>query len=223
MADRSDLIDFWRRLPARGFVHPDDKDVLASRPHGLKTDHLPVPWWGALKTARAFLLFLNPGFNPETDLESAKDSVMMSLRRRRLAGDNVEREIIERHKDQGSAFEGWFKNKLRGVCGPEAMERDLCVLNIVAYKSGTFSDHKMIKELPSSTFIRQVVTDELAPRARAGDLMLVVVRQARRWGFSVKDQSATLRVLDPKSEARGGYLTENTEHGRQLRAFLARA
>ena len=108
------------------------------------------------------------------------------------------------------------------MCTADAIEKDLCVLNLVAYKNTTFGDHKLIKILPSSALIRQVVTDELAPRARGGELMLVVVRQARKWGFSVEDQSDTLRVLDPKSEARGGHLTENTQHGLLLRAFMAR-
>ncbi len=222
MATRQDLLDFWRRLPADAFVHPDDDEVLRSHKHGLNTNHLPGPWWGALTTARAFLLFLNPGYNPATDLESANDPMMMSLRRRRLAGEHVEREVMARHRGRGSAFEAWFDRKLRGVCTADAIEKDLCVLNLVAYKSTTFRDHKLVKLLPSSTLIRQVVTDDLAPRARAGKLMLVVVRQARKWGFSVADQSSTLRVLDPTSEARGGHLTENTEHGRLLRAFLAR-
>lgn len=222
MATRRGLINFWQQLPADRCVHPADEVPLRSHAHGLKTDHLPGPWWGSLKAARAFLLFLNPGFNPATDLESAKDPVMASLRRRRLAGEHVEREVMAHHRGRASAFEARFDRKLRGVCTADAIENELCVLNLVAYKSTTFRDHKLIKLLPSSTLIRQVVTDELAPRARAGELMLVVVRQARKWGFSVADQTDTLRVLDPKSEARGGHLTENTEHGQLLRAFLAR-
>lgn len=219
---RADLLAFWQALAANEFVHPADAQVLRARKHALKTEHLPVPWWGALTAARAFLLFLNPGFDPATDLESAKDPVMVALRRRRLAGERVEREVMAHHRGRASAFEAWFDRKLRGVCTADAIVNDLCVLNLVAYKSTTFRDHKLIDLLPSSKLIRRVVTDELAPRARAGELMLVVVRQARQWGFSVTEQSDTLRVLDPKSEARGGYLTEKTEHGKLLRAFLAR-
>jgi hypothetical protein len=222
MATRQDLLDFWRRLPADAFVHPEDAEALSSHAHDLQTNHLPGPWWGALRTARAFLLFLNPGYNPATDLESAKDPVMASLRRRRLAGEDVERDVLAHHRGRRSAFEAWLDRKLRGVGTADAIEKDICVLNLVAYKSTTFRDHKLIKLLPSSSLIRRVVSDELAPRARAGELMLVVVRQARKWGFSVEDQSATLRVLDPKSEARGGHLTENTVHGQFLRSFLAR-
>ncbi len=170
--NRSDLIAFWRRLPADRFVHPDDVDVLARFRHDLKTDHLPGPWWGELRTARAFWLFLNPGFNEDTDLESANDSVMMSLRRRRLAGEIVEREVIARHRDRASAFDGWFNRKLRGVCTADAIVDDLCVLNLVAYKSTTFHNHRLIKFLPSSQLIRQIVADELAPLARVAVAMM---------------------------------------------------
>ena len=221
MATRSDLLYFWRRLSDDRFIHPDDEDALHRGDHNLKTDHVPGPWWGSLKTARAFLLFLNPGYNPDTDLESANDHVMASLRRRRLDGENVEREVIAHHRLRGSKFEAWFDQKLRGVCAADAITNDVCVLNLVAYKSSVFRDQRLIERLPSSRFIRQVVQEEIAPRARAGEMFLGVVRQARGWGFSVTEQSDTLRVLDPKSEARGGFLTENTVHGLLLRRFLA--
>ena len=222
MTDRSELLEFWKRLPADHFVHPEDKPVLDAHKHHLKLDHLPGPWWGSLLSARAFMLFLNPGFNEGTDLESNGDAVMASLRRRRLYGEDVEHQVLERHRQCRSPFEGWFEKKFRGVCTANAIEHDLCILNLVAYKSHVFRDPKLIAELPSSRLMRQLVNDEIAPRARAGELMLIVVRQARRWGFKVSEQSDTLRVLNPRSEARGAFITANTEHGRLLWHFLTR-
>jgi hypothetical protein len=218
MTSPLDLVEFWRRLPPDRYVHPDDLATLASTKHRLVLEQLPVPWYGSLQTARVFVLLLNPGHDAAT--APSLDSEMIALRRRRLAGEGVEADVIALHRKNKTGFEKWFGGKLRGVSKVDALTTDLCVLNLVAYCSPAFQDHRLIGLLPSTQLVRRIVQEDLAPRARAGEVMLLVVRQAARWGFTKDDQTPTLRVFDPKTEARGAHMTIKTTHGHHLDAFL---
>jgi hypothetical protein len=59
------LIEYWSILDGQT-VHPDDQLVLP--PGEFAIDLQPLPWNGPLRSARAYILLLNPGLNP-TDHE----------------------------------------------------------------------------------------------------------------------------------------------------------
>lgn len=58
-----DLIGYWSERRGQT-VHPDDRAMVLS--NGWFGSHLqPLPWNGPLRTARSYVLLINPGLSPD--------------------------------------------------------------------------------------------------------------------------------------------------------------
>lgn len=218
-----DLKKFWSRLPAGENVHPDDRAVLASRPHQLQTEVVPGPWYFNLDNARLFILMANPGRVDGRDLDEfyGHGQPLDTLWRRKLAGENIEREMLEVNARHQLAGHRWFLERLRGTIeGHSAILDTVCVLNLVPYRSTGVPDYRsVVKHLPSVEVVKTLVHQEILPRARAGQVMLVAARDVENWGLKGEPETDTVCI---GGVARGGHLTPNSKHGPAIRAFLSR-
>src|ERR1700730_6186425 len=81
------LVEYWSALD-RQTVHPDDRATLSQLPHGqFAVDLQPLPGYGPLRSARVYILFLNPGLKP-TDHEWERLPEVRKALRLNLKGDS---------------------------------------------------------------------------------------------------------------------------------------
>jgi len=83
------LIEYWSVLDGQT-VHPDDQAVLP--PGQFAVDLEPLPWNGPLRSARAYILFINPGLPPDgvspDDYEYEQRPVFREALRFNLTGNS---------------------------------------------------------------------------------------------------------------------------------------
>ncbi len=139
-----DLFDFWSGVPGDAHWHPEDERVLARVPHRFKTECLPNPFFGPLRTAPVVFLFLSPGFRPE-DLEHARCEKGQDYYKRQRTGDAP----LPGKADYEPTWR-WWKRKI-GKLGIDLEEArcHVAFLNINAYKSKSFTGYHMLARLPS--------------------------------------------------------------------------
>src|SRR5271169_6898985 len=80
-----EMIAFWSHHGG-GTVHPEDDAALQPR-NRFETRLLPVPWYGPIKSARAFVALWNPGLDPEDVPYEARNATFREHLRRTLQGD----------------------------------------------------------------------------------------------------------------------------------------
>ncbi len=120
------------------------------------------------------------------------------------------------------AMDKWTKSKRRSVTYYECLRMlsgRLAALELVPYHSSVFSAGRVIDVLPSSIRVRAYVNDVLVPRARAGHIVLVVLRAARRWGLMNHGKNI---VCYEGGEARGAWCGPNTRGGAAILEHLMR-
>jgi hypothetical protein len=210
------LVDFWNPLRDDSFVHPDDAFILDRCRHGFWLNEVPVPWTGPILTAMVFLLYLNPGLENKPEWLSGQER-HRPLVRANLSGcePNYMYHGAYRQTDGGAR---WLSKRLRGVADEESIQSNIAVLELVPYRSQTFSDWAMIPALASSRLMVDVVHKTLLPRACAGEILIVCARAATAWGLS--NTLDIPNVLVANSNNRAGLLTENTKPGQRIRSFL---
>jgi len=140
-ADR--LIEFWKDAPQRApFVHPADAVALRRlgidlQQHGVHPALFPQPWVGPLRTARAFILQLNPGYSgPEVDIESTDQLFSTSLREN-LSGQLPNLFLDPRFKSHPGR--AWVESHLRGVASMEDLASEVAQLELFPYHSKAFN------------------------------------------------------------------------------------
>ncbi|WP_244472936.1 ADP-ribosylglycohydrolase family protein [Methylobacterium sp. Leaf100] len=206
-----DLVAFWARL-GEGHVHPDDRQLVSQGSFAL--DLHPVPWAGALRSAKAYILFLNPGLSEDDPIEEARPAFKAALRDN-LAGDQPYPYLLKEH-----ATHPGFR-WARQTFGPDIVESDapdICMLQLVPYHSkGGAVATRVAPALPSSQMIRRFVREGLMPRVRAGKAALVVARSARLW--EVTDEEPGV-VVYRGAEPRRAFQTSGSRGGRLLREML---
>jgi hypothetical protein len=166
-------------------------------------------------SADVYLLFLNPGVRATPAWERAQRDHEAVLREN-LSGQARNYLFTPGYRgDDGGA--DWLLPRLNGVGSEEEMATRLAVLQIVAYRSRTFTDDHMVGALASSRAMLAAVHEDLLPRARRGEILIACMRSATKWGF--RRETTVPGVL--VGRGRGGHATDKTNVGQAIRDFLA--
>lgn len=197
----------------------------------LHFDLLPVPFVGNLETASVFLLMLNPGFGPhdyfgEYEVPGFREALLNNLhqvRRNRFL-------FLEPQFSWHGGYAYWH-TKLKGVIKALADRKSIrygharqfcqskiAALELVPYHSENFGvPDRIIRDLASAQLAQAFVHEELVPRARKGDCLLVATRKVKNWGLS-KEKNI---VVYTASEARGAHLSPSSSGGQAILKFLS--
>jgi hypothetical protein len=210
------FIEYWSVLDGQT-VHPDDQAVLP--PGQFAIDLQPLPWNGPLRSARTYILMLNPGLKP-TDHEWERRPEVHDALRSNLGGDSPYLYLQSRFIDRPG--NEWTRRWLGSDIGAAQADK-ICVLQLVPYHSEEGDKVKRVaRHLPSSQESIRFVRDWLVPRAKAGEIGLVVARAARQWKLSPADECQSLVVYtNERGECRGAYQTANTRGGKLLRRLIS--
>ena len=101
------------------------------------------------------------------------------------------------------------------------LQHRLATLEIVPYHTAQGFPEGLRNNLSSTYKAKAWVQDELVPRAQRNEILLIVVRQVRQWGFEVNTNSSNL-VTYYGGEPQGAYLTPRTRGGKAIREWLKR-
>jgi hypothetical protein len=182
-----DIFDFWKNYRLGDRVHLLDRPVLDDlrKQHSLNLNCLPLPFYGALKTAPIVLLYLNPGLSSldekEAGTKEAQERMLL-----RLEGNmhlSAER----------AGKKSWWVGKVEFLGLPvEAFLDKLAVLELCAYRSKEFKDGPLISALPSSRAAISWAQGVLFPEAHAGKRVVICLRSSRYWGLA---QGSPMREL----------------------------
>lgn len=211
-----ELVKFWSSLGA-DTIHPSDISSL----HANRFEHrlVPLPWAGPINTASVFVLMLNPGLSPEDiPYENSRAEFVKALRQN-LGGELPYLYFVRGFEDHPG--HRWA----RGTFGWDLNASDaenFCVLQLVAYHLINGDPARAIAgKLPSSLAIQKFVRQSVLPRARRGEVALIVARSSALWGFSVEREDQNVLIYN-SAEARRAYLTAGSRGGALLRQRLAR-
>lgn len=205
------------------------KDFLASSEFGARDSKLhlglmPIPFLGRITSAPIVLLALNPGLNP-VDYFGEYRYDLRAVRRRNLTRPPA-MPWLDPAFSWHSGFMYWHR-KLRGVIDEVARARGLnhlaalefvghriALLELVPYHSSSFGLPKsLVNELPSVGLVRSFVRQELVPRAKAGHVLLICTRAAKRWELP-RGSGAVL--YNRPGEARGASMSLRSRGGKAI-------
>ncbi|MEW6248322.1 MAG: hypothetical protein AB1555_16660 [Nitrospirota bacterium] len=198
----------------------------------LHLDLLPMPFVGNLKSASVFLLMLNPGFGPhdyfgEYNVPEYRTALLNNLRQGR---DNSFMFLDSRFSWHGG-FDYWH-TKLQNVIAAFAeststsygrarsfFQSHIAALELVPDHSVNFTvPARLFNSLRSVQLARAFVHDELLPRAKSRDRLLVVTRAVKHWRLRV---SRNIVAYGP-TEARSAHLSVKSRGGSAILKFLCR-
>ena len=215
-----------------------NSSVFGDPGRGLHLHLLPMPFVGDLVNADIVILLLNPGFETADYVAGGLGSAL-----RTACADTIRQRVSEFaipfiFLDPQFCWSGgyrWWEGKLRGVLAEfarhrglsylealKATSRRLAVLEYFPYCSN--SGPEGLKELPSSTVARNYVHEAVLPRARKGDLTLVVTRQANAWGITSEYDNGSDIIVYAGGETRAAHLSPGSRGGKAiLNRLLANA
>lgn len=221
------IIEFWGSVPERApYLHPADAAALDLagvnlERHGIYPNLFPQPWVGPIKTAKAFILQLNPGFSgPEVEIERSSNDFREALR------ENLLGELPNVFLDSRFiAHPGrrWVESHLRGIASIGRLATAVAQVELFPYHSQRFANiparvKRVLLSLPSVQAMRAWMTHEIVPAALSGQRAVVVQRSSKNWQVAVAEHSSL--VIYRGGECRGGWITQNTRGGKLIMNYL---
>lgn len=195
---------------------------------------LPQPYVGNLATADIFLLSLNPGFDVADywgELEHAgfRKILIGNLHQRPIKG-RLAFPLLDPSFSWHGGYRYW-ESKLRTVIQETAAGRTggyqgaleyaakrLAALELVPYHSTGFRARELIAA-PTAEAMKRFVLRGLLPRAKRGEILIVVLRRARDW--QVPQRARGVVIYQPK-HARSASLGKMSPGGRAILRRLRR-
>ena len=218
-------LDGWSQYVAQD----DARSVKAGR---LQLGLLPMPFAGDLLRARAYVLLLNPGWEPldyfaEWEVPAFRAAVLANYAQAPSHGMFF--------LDPQFAWHGggrYWNGRLKGVItalsarlaiphrsARQRLQQDVCVLEMFAYHSAEWRLPSRIEaRLRSSELVRTFVHDVLQPRASAGEATIIVTRKCSEWGLR---PGRGIVVYEGMSR-RGAHIGPTSRGGAALLEQLAR-
>jgi hypothetical protein len=193
----------------------------------------PVPFIGDLTKADIFILLLNPGFSISS-YESMENPYYRALLVRNQHQEFMDVEFpfmsLDPNLASAAGFIWWhakFAKIIKFVANVESisylaamkrLSRRVAAIELIPYRSKSFSAHRLTKVLPSANAARQFVQGELVERARRGEATIIVTRKAKEWGLTkakAKEWGLTEAdvVIYEGGHTRGAHLGPNTKGG----------
>jgi hypothetical protein len=191
---------------------------------------LPMPFIGNLRTASIFLLMLNPGARPhdffgESDVKDYRAALLKTLKQERDVDG-----LLDPHFAWHGRY-GYWQGKLSKVFERRAangrtygaarrdVESRMAALELLPYHSTSYRmPDRMLAKLRSVRLIRSYVMEVLVPRAKAGNVLIIVGRAAKKWGEFPKSKNI---VVYSGPAARSAHLTPDSAGGKAILRFLA--
>ena len=212
MATERDIFEFWRRWSRDldGSVHPDDRpflDAASGIDFELNVGRPPTPWDGPLASAKIIFCYANPRFSQD-DLHDEYIEIM----RRQLDG-NQPLPIDLPH------WGSWYREQFGFLGSLAEIDQLVAVFNVCPYASRNMdgANGRVSAGLPSTWAAQRHLREVLIPKAKQGEIILVIPRAHQRWGVTigfdsdniildaaphgripVKARPKILRCLDPK-------------------------
>lgn len=226
------------KLPHR--VYSTTEDYVSSEDFGnpgslLQLGLLPVPYAGDLAKADIFILLLNPGFDTvdiygENDVSDFREATTRMLNQD-LANEEFPF-IFLNPKFCWSGGYRWWERKLhdvaatyantKGVSYLEALRvvsQHLVAIELIPYHSAS-SPPGAVRKAPSAIEAQRFVKEVILPRARLGQVTVIVTRQAATWGLTASKGEPGIVVYDG-GHARGASLSTNSAGGQAILRRLA--
>ena len=188
---------------------------------------LPVPYAGNLEKSDIFILLLNPGFAPSDYHGEYQHRDFKKALQQNLEQDFRGVEYPFLYLNPRFCWHGayrWWEAKLRSIVQEVANEqyegrylnalksvsRRVSAIELVPYHSAHFRGGAKWTNLPSAQAAKTWVHNSLAPRAKNGEIVIVVTRKIDVWG--IKPLSKRIVCYDGL-EARAAHLTSNSRGG----------
>jgi len=183
------IFDFWKKLPDKSCVHPEDLEVV-EKCNGVFELHVPPGHInGQLKTAPVIALFLNPGFEDEKC-----------------------RELLFKQIEGESDFPLWF-NRWRqwfiprvkiGDMTEAEIAKNVSIFNVCSYasKDAKLLTPAILKKLPSTQVAIKYLHEVLIPQAQRGERFIVVCRAAWAWKIDKALECDNIKFVN---NPRGGH------------------
>jgi hypothetical protein len=204
------LIEYWSVLDGQTqTVHPDDQAVL---PQGqFAIDLQPLPWNGPLRSACAYILLLNPGLKP-TDHEYEQRPEFREALRFNLTGNSPYLYLQSRFADRPG--NDWARLLFGWDIG-DAHADKICVIQLVPYHSQDGGPaNRVAQHLHSSKKSIRFVHDWLVPRAKAGEIGLILLAR-QNYGGSPRGRVSVHHCLQ---RGRVPGCISDSEHARRKAA-----
>lgn len=201
----------WSTEEALSHRHTFDKEEHLHKL--LHADLYPHPFIGSLSRATVFILYGNPGFGVSDYLDEHQNPSHEAACLRNLSGESDDFFVLGGQSKATGAYEYWhgvFKTSISALAQrlsipiSEAIQiftRNVCILEATAYHSKK-SPGRRFNGLPSSQVARRFVHAHLLPRAKLGDILIFVWRQASFWG----SRSAEFGRYRPPSQSGAGQV-----------------
>lgn len=204
-----DIFQYWENMKqATDYKHPDDLIVLKELEDDIKGDinfdFPPGPYWGPIKNAKIVLCYANPSINsPSLDTLKSKHNTVTLINQ--LKG-------TEKYPYELSGWREWFEQKANSLFPDinkeqrlEQASHQMAVINLIPYASKNMDNLASIANcLPSSWVAQQFLREHLIPKAKKGEILLIMCRSAHLWGLKSSHGSDNIII----SKARNGFTTE---------------
>lgn len=179
-----EVLEFWRPVgEAKRGPHREDRVVLERHRHSLVLKRAPEPWFGNIRSAKVFFLTLNPGHGPNDAQDKPRTRAKFnSFIYKMLRGEASQDDYFRAATPDAL---NWLKRTYGGFWQKDDFFDKICNLRLLAYPSPDSSGFKdtILNELPSSQIMSDFVHSYLLPRAKQGQLALLVLRSPTLWGF----------------------------------------
>jgi len=210
-----ELIAYWSCMKG-GNIHPDDVPYIDRMK--FETHLHPVPWVGPLKTAKVYLLFLNPWLSQDdVDYEKSNPEFITILRNNIQDGLQPYFYLLERFNDHPGYR--WARRIFGSDIGESQTDR-FCIIQLVPYHSREGAAARALaRKLPSTIAAREFVQKTPIPRVLDRQIGLVVARSTKLW-LGEHDAEGESLIIYKGGECRAAFQTKGTRGGRLLRDLL---
>jgi len=192
------LIKFWGGEYAEPpYIHAED-GFYVRKPYTLSFDLMPQPWRGDMFQSKVFLLRLAPALSkPIADYEKASAAFRKTLKIN-LLGRTPHFLLDPAFKDHPESAA--FAASLKGLAPQARLTKHVSEIFLLPYHhksvAGDAKAKKLIEDFPTCDDMRNFVTLNLAPRARAGEVTLILLEGAAIWGFSPPGACADIVIAE---------------------------
>lgn len=213
------LIKFWGGDYAEPpFVHAEDA-FYVEKPHPLPFELMPQPWRGDMFNAKIFLLRLAPPMSkPIADYETGSAAFRKMLKTN-LLGRTPHFLLDPAFKDHPES--AGFAASLKGLAPRERLQAQVAEIFLLPYHQKDAGQNAkalaLIEAFPTCDDMRNFVNGNLAPRARAGEIAVIVQEGATVWGFAAADECADIVI------AKSGEIGGKSPAGQAIKRQLAAA
>ncbi len=190
------LIKFWGGDYAEPpYVHAED-GFYVRKPYPLPFELMPQPWRGDMFQSKVFLLRPAPALSKAIADYEKSSAAFRSALKMNLLGRTPHLLLDPAFQDHPES--AGYAAALKGLAPRERLRAQIAEIFLLPYHHkdvvGDAKAQKLIDIFPTCDDMRNFVTLNLAPRARAGEITVIVLEGAKIWGFSPSDECADIVI-----------------------------